>query len=606
MRAALAVLFFVLLLRVPFLHQAIQGDDADYLRAAQYAQVNPAHPGHLEFLFQGQKVSMRGHPHPPGNVWILAALLACTGDIHEATYHAFYIVFSVIAGLAALSLARRFCRHPLLGTMLFLVTPAFVINGNSLESDVPFLAFWLAAIALFVQAVEDRSLPRLAGSAVMMGLAAMLAFQAVLLVPLLGLYLWQSRRDWRAGWAVLLTVPAVLGGWQLFERLTSEQLPAEVLAGYFQRYDLHSAANKMRNAAALLSHLGTLVFPALPLAFVRPLLMVIPAIAGVAAIVFCVRRWKDFLAQWALLFFSFALVVFFAGSARYLLPMALPVALLVVNRLPVWYCGALAGTNLILALCLALANYDHWDGYRRAIASLEKSWEHKRVWVNGEMGLRHYAESAGALPLERGQALRPGDIVVTSKWVSFPVSAGLRVPLLSIPIQSAVPLRLAGLNSESGYSTAQSGLLPFDVRRGPMDVLQVETVAQRKPELSYLPMNAPEAETQIISGLDRVEDGRYRWMSGKAVLLLKAPDADTPLQAEVFVPDTALAQSITLSVDGRQIQQSKLQKGSQSITTPPVHAAGDPVVVTIEVDRTFQIPGDIRTLGIILVGAGFR
>ena len=35
MRAALAVLFFVLLLRVPFLHQAIQGDDADYLRAAR-------------------------------------------------------------------------------------------------------------------------------------------------------------------------------------------------------------------------------------------------------------------------------------------------------------------------------------------------------------------------------------------------------------------------------------------------------------------------------------------------------------------------------------------------------------------------------------------
>ena len=42
-----------------------------------------------------------------------------------------------------------------------------------------------------------------------------------------------------------------------------------------------------------------------------------------------------------------------------------------------------------------------------------------------------------------------------------PLGSGLRVPLLSIPIQSAVPLRLAGLNSESAYSTAQAGRLDF-------------------------------------------------------------------------------------------------------------------------------------------------
>jgi hypothetical protein len=607
LRASLAVLFFVLLLRVPFLDQAIQGDDADYLRAAQYAQIHPLHPSHLEFIFQGQKVSMRGHPHPPGNVWVLAALLAATGDIHEATYHAVYIVFSLIAAFAALSLSRRFCRHPLLGTLLFLATPAFVINGNSLESDIPFLAFWLASIAFFVQAADRRSTRRLAAAILMMALAAMMAFQAVLLLPLLALYLWRTARDWKPAWAALLTVPATLGAYQLFERLTAEQLPAAVLAGYFTRYNLHSLDNKMRNAIALTTHLGTMVFPALPLVFFRPLLAIVPILAGVAAIAYCIRRWRDYLAQWVLLFFAAALVLFFAGSARYLLPLALPVALLIANQLKPAPLGAFIAMQTALAMAMALANYDHWDGYRRAIASLEKSWQYKRVYINGEMGLRHYAESAGALALERGQPLRPGDIVVTSKWVSIPVNSGLRVPLLSIPIQSAVPLRLAGLNSESAYSTAQAGRLPFDVRRGPIDVLQIETVAQRKPTLSYISMNAPESAAQIVSGLDPIEDNRYRWMSGKAVLLLKPPAGETPIDIDVFLPDAATATRLTVTLDGKQILEAPLNaKGVRKIRTPPVKAEGDTAVLTIEVDRTFQIPGDIRTLGIILSGAGFR
>ena len=35
-------------------------------------------------------------------------------------------------------------------TLLFIATPAFVVNGNSLETDVVFLAFWMASVALFV------------------------------------------------------------------------------------------------------------------------------------------------------------------------------------------------------------------------------------------------------------------------------------------------------------------------------------------------------------------------------------------------------------------------------------------------------------------------
>src|SRR5688572_17881140 len=117
----------VLLLRLPFLTQPVQGDDVYYLFGAQHALIDPAHPSHAKYVFQGEVVDMRGHPHPPLNSWILAALLAIFGDVYEVPFHAVYIVFSLIAAWAMWSLARRFSEWPLGATLLFLSVPAFVV-----------------------------------------------------------------------------------------------------------------------------------------------------------------------------------------------------------------------------------------------------------------------------------------------------------------------------------------------------------------------------------------------------------------------------------------------------------------------------------------------
>ncbi|MEJ7607616.1 MAG: glycosyltransferase family 39 protein [Bryobacteraceae bacterium] len=93
---------------------------------------------------------MRGHPHPALNSWILAGLLVIFGDVYEIPFHAAYIGFSLIAAVCMWSLAKRFSPHPLWATLLFLSFPAFIVNGTSLEADLPFLAFWMAGIAFFV------------------------------------------------------------------------------------------------------------------------------------------------------------------------------------------------------------------------------------------------------------------------------------------------------------------------------------------------------------------------------------------------------------------------------------------------------------------------
>ena len=107
-RQLLLVLAVVLLIRLPFLNQAIQGDDPNYLAGAEHAQIDPLHPTHARYLFLGQEVTMQGHSHPPFNLWFLGGVLALVGDIREIPFHSAYVLFSLVAALGMWSLARRF------------------------------------------------------------------------------------------------------------------------------------------------------------------------------------------------------------------------------------------------------------------------------------------------------------------------------------------------------------------------------------------------------------------------------------------------------------------------------------------------------------------
>ncbi|MGC8793094.1 MAG: glycosyltransferase family 39 protein, partial [Bryobacteraceae bacterium] len=524
-RGLLLLFAFVLLLRLPFLHQAIQGDDIYYLAGAEHAQVDPLHPTHAHYVFLGQVVEMQGHPHPPLNAWFLGLLLAVLGDVYEIPYHAAYVLFSLLAAAAAWSLARRFCSRPLEAALLTLAAPAFLVNGNSLEADVPLMAFWLAAAASFAKAVDARSARWLAVSGAAMALAALTGYQSVVLVPVLGLYLWQRGRSWQWGWVAIPTPFIVILAWQLLERLATGKLPAVILAGFFQTYGLQSLQRKLANAAALTAHLGWIVFPPLALAAFaagRAGWIVAAAAAGAAAwfdphplfwfsfgagalVLFrlgsiAARRGNPderFLACWALVFFAAALALFFAGSARYLLPLAAPVALLAARQLenrPLWI-RAGAVCQLAIGLALAWVNYQHWDGYRQFARALAPECLTRRVWINGEWGLRFYLESEGGLPLVRGQAVQPGEIVVTSRLaypVPFTTGGGAPALLLERTIQPSLPLRLIGLGARSAWSSASFGLRPFDWRAGPVDVVRADLIVERPPVLERLPMNSPE------------------------------------------------------------------------------------------------------------------
>lgn len=628
-RSYALVVGLVLLVRLPFLNQPVQGDDVYYLAAAEHAQIDPLHPNHASYVFLGKTVTMRGHPHPPLNGWFLGGLLALFGDIREIPFHAAYISFSLLAALSMCILAEELSPHPLLATLLFTATPAFLVNGNSLEADLPFLAFWMAAVASFVRAVDRRRPAWLAAAAFSMALSALAAFQAVFLVPILALYLWKHGRTWKPAWVALLAVPAVLGGWQLWERVSSGALPAAVLAGYFQSYGLQTAAAKWRNAVALTVHLGWIAFPPLVWRAACGTGPVVWAAAGVAAVAgalwdqnplfwlclgtgvlllaWCVRNAADFPAAWVLLFFGGALAVFFAGSARYLLPLAAPVALL-VSRVGGWPVATGVVGQLTLGLALATANYTHWDGYRRFSLLLPRESDGKRVWINGEWGLRYYAEERGGLPLVEGQAVQPGEYVVSSALgypVPFSTGGGRLARIAEWEIRTWPPLVLIGLHSRSAYSTATQGFRPFDITHAPVDRVRLDVVLERKPTLSDLPMDHSEADFHIVSGIYQ-QEGNARWMGGKAVVLLKRPPVKSVLRAVVYIPNAAPARRITLMLNGVEVaSESVLGPGLYTIRSAPLAPGEGEATVAVIVDKTFQIASDRRELGVVLRAVGF-
>jgi len=624
----LAIVALVILLRLPFLNQPIQGDDVYYLYGAEHAQIDPLHPLNTRYMFLGDMVDMRGHPHGPLNPWILAILLAALGDVHEVPFHAAYAVFSIIAALAMWSLARRFSERPFAATLLFLAVPAFVVNGNSLEADLPFLAFWMAAVALFVHAVDNSSTVALAGSAAAGALAGLTAYQAVLLTPILAVYLFQRRRKGgaaSAAWIVILAAPLAIAAWQLFEWTTRGALPAAVLLGYMRSYSFHKTSNTLRSAVALVVHSAWIISPLLVIAAFWPKTkwrLLTAAAAALAAAFYDVNplfwlsigcgvlilSWlvaeavrRDFLAAWAIIFFAGAMLIFFAGSARYLLPMAAPVAILAARISPPRWLAAGFAQQLLLSLGLAAANYQHWDGYRQFAKTLEPDAAQHRVWVDAEWGLRYYLESAGALPLAKDQPVHPGDTIVSSA-LAAPVTINAPVALVrAADISPGIPLRLISLSRRSAYSSAAAGLLPFEVSSAPADRVRADIVVDRKPVLSYLNPRDPQAPLHILSGL--FPDG---WMSERASVLLKTPEKSGSVEVVFDIPDTAPARHIQLLVDGRLIAEDTFPRPGPYKLSAPFQPSNPTATVTIAVDKTFTAPGDLRQLGVVITGVGFR
>ena len=564
-RTQILILFAVaILMRLPFLNQAVQGDDLYYLYGGEHALIEPFHPLHAQYVFMGKLVEMRGHPHGPFNSWFLGLLLAIFGRVREVPFHLAYVAFSLTAAFAAFQIASRFTDRAFEATLLFLAVPPFVVSGNSMEADLPFLAWWLASIAFYLYGWTS-------GAAVTAILAALTAYQAVILTPILFFAPIPRRK-----WIPILAAPFAIVAFQVFERSTSGVWPAAVLLGYMQSYGLQRSANKLRSAAALSGHLFiNIVCP-----------IVWPGFRRIAK--------ARFLYVWIGLFFGSGIVIFFAGSARYLLPMALPVCILASGSRFVWPAIAI---EAVLAAGLATENMQHWNAYRDIAAQVPVA---RRVFVNGEWGIRHYLEERGARPLETGQEFRGGDIAVST--AGAPAIDTPRALLFERTVTSPIPLRIVSLGGHSGFSTAAEGVLPFSVSTNPIDRVRVERIIEVEPTLAFVKAGTPEAAAHTLSGISNSDN----WTMDRALLALKRPAGPAILRAVFYLPPGGEHREVRLTIDGAEAAAQRYEEpGLYTLDSPKLDGLSGRATIGIATDKPLRVPTDGRPLGVVLTEIGF-
>ena len=452
-RHLLLVAAFTVLLHLPFLWQPVQGDEITYLDIAKHVLSEPLTPLNFQYVFLGHMADASGHPHPPLNGYLLALAWILRGHFSVLFFHAFYLLFALGIGFAAYALAARFTAAPLWAALLVAASPLVQVNTNTLAGpESPGLAFLLiGAAAFFWERFE------IAGIA--LTLAALTELQALALPLILLLpYVLRRKRPPRAASLALAAPFLGLAAWQALQWGLTHRLPAAVLLGYAGARRFSGLALKGASALALLQHLGVLV-TLVPLAWRRlwglapgllaallvhdypwweRVLLVVFVALGVNALLWLweARRIQPVLAGWCLLYFGFAVLVFFAGASRYLLPLVAPMALLFVVQFAhrrLWMAVALA-VNVLLGLNISFAAYEFSRVYTEVAPPPGPAF-----LVNGEWGFRYYMLAQGGRVREENSVPFPGEWMVSSEL-------SLATNCDSLAEEASVPLRTTDLS----------------------------------------------------------------------------------------------------------------------------------------------------------------
>ena len=135
--------------------------------------------------------------NPPGLGYFIAAAAWLVGW-SEPALHAVFLVPAALAGLGTYRLAARLCSMPVLAVLATVLTPAFLVSGASVMSDMPLLALYVWAVFWWIVGIEEGRWRHLAFAAALIVLGMFVKYAAVTLVPLLAAYtLLQAPRRWK-------------------------------------------------------------------------------------------------------------------------------------------------------------------------------------------------------------------------------------------------------------------------------------------------------------------------------------------------------------------------------------------------------------------------
>lgn len=480
--------------------------------------------------------------HPPLASLYLSLVMWLAGSSEETVLHLGFIVFPVLAGISAYVLGRRFTGDSALATaLLMLATPAFMVMSHNFMGDVPMIAFWLAATAAYIHAVDHDSRPLLALAGLLATLAVAAGYQALALLVLLPAYaLLKSRLRWRTVLPLLLPLVA----FALFALYNLVEYGALPRFAHEQGLSVSGPDLLDRAQGALLKIGGASVFPLLLLLVFgfmgrrRTLLVASLAAVVLAAgylyasgtlpvtvmILFVffmaagltvflatgqelyrqLRRLRRggaadrdfiFLAGWLFLVTGGIVLLLPHATTKYYLPVFAPLILLMFRELDrrqgsrsvIGGLSVAAVTlTLITGLAVSAADYRWAQGYKDfAMGVSERHQDGGTVWFVGEWGFRHYMEAQGYRYLtSASEAPVEGDLVVMTGLMDWPLadSVQTRLELLeSSDTGTRLPLKVMEFEASAGFYGSHWGDLPWAFSRRPLEQFEIYRVGAARP-----------------------------------------------------------------------------------------------------------------------------
>jgi len=185
----LIAFLFPLLLALPFLNRAYFVDDSYFVEIATWLKDHPDRP--YEFRTDDAGLQNPGWEedgfvrmvNPLLHHYYLALLLKIGGE-REWFLRLGCVFLSCFSALFLWGLARRWTSHPLLATLLVLVTPVHWLTSYSLLIDSTLGFLFLGGLYFFVRAAEKDSPGHFFISGLFMGSALITKYTGVFLFPL--------------------------------------------------------------------------------------------------------------------------------------------------------------------------------------------------------------------------------------------------------------------------------------------------------------------------------------------------------------------------------------------------------------------------------------
>ena len=454
-----------LLLYLPFVNKAFHIDDFPFIMFSRMIGWNPFQAMPIDYDYIGVVLPQflpYDTTHPILVPYFIKIVTALFGE-NEVALHLAFMIFPLIALFSLMKLntvlfpgARR---TAVILAAFFCTLPAFLVNAETVMTDVPTLTFLLLAMAGFFDGLENGSRGMIWLGSAALTLSLFCSYQMLAFVVLLFFYAF-LRRKLTLRMAAAIALPLlILTAWLLviYEMydvfpLLKTKLPKatasiadEIMKGQVHRTLVHKVFSIFGFIGAVMlwvvpfhyalkRTMGKFVLLFLPLLvasylaiyrltgypFATNLFFAALVALGLLAVITLswmtwqrVRQRDDawlavFLLIWVYCVIGYCIALIPFSSARYLLP-AFPPALMLLLNDPAWSfttqgrrigLACVLGGTVLFALASAYSDYRLADTYRdfaaRTRAFRASGGNTFNVWYIGEWGMHYYMDKAGA------------------------------------------------------------------------------------------------------------------------------------------------------------------------------------------------------------------